>query len=72
MIIILWLFDLTNKLYDAEKFLISFYVMCYQKLPCFIKNFCKQTCWIKFYLIACTLTCGCLCYKFLKKISFMR
>ena len=71
-IIILWLFDLTNKLHDAEKFLISFYVMCYQKLSCFIKHFCKQTCWIKFYLMACTLPWGCLCYIFLKKISFMR
>ena len=50
---ITWLIDLANKLYDTGKFLISFYVICYLKLSCFIKKFCKQTCWIKFSLMTC-------------------
>ena len=37
------LIDLVNKLYDIEKFLISFYVMCYIKFSYFIKKFCRQT-----------------------------
>ena len=40
------------KLYDVDNFLILFYAMCYEKLSCFIKEFCKQPCWIKFNLIA--------------------
>ena len=52
--------DLANKLYNARKFLISFYPICYWKMSCFIKKFCKQICRIKFNSIAYTLTCGCL------------
>ena len=70
IILLYWLTWLTN--YDMKKFLVSFYAMCYLKMSCFIKKFSKQTCWIKLNLIACTLTCGCLHYIFLKKISFMR
>ena len=42
--------DLTNKLYHIEVY----------HIDSFIKKFCKQSCWMKFNLIACTLTCGCL------------
>ena len=52
---IIWLTDLANKLYEAERILISFYAMFF-----FIKKFGKQTCWIKFNLITYKLTCGCL------------
>ena len=39
------LIDLANRLCDIEKFLISFYAICYYKLSCFIKTFFKQTWW---------------------------
>ena len=45
---LLVLIDLANKLYHIEKFLISFYVICYEKVPCFIEKICKQTHSIKF------------------------
>ena len=32
------LMDLTNKLFDEKKLLISFYAICYQKLSRFIKK----------------------------------
>ena len=62
---IIYLIDLSNKLYDTEKSLISFYVM-------FIKKFYNQTCWIKFNLITFILTCGWLHSIILKKINFIR
>ena len=58
---ITWLIDLPNKLYDVEKLLISFsFYVVLLKIVVFFKKNCKQTFWIKFNLIACTLTCGCL------------
>ena len=40
---ITWIINLANKLYDVEKFFISFYTKCYWKLSCFIKKSCNQT-----------------------------
>ena len=52
--------------------LISFYAI-YLKLPCFKSKFCKQTCWIKLNLIACTSTCGCLLkYFWRKSVSWVK
>ena len=50
---ITWLTDFANKLHEVKKFLISFYTICYSKLSCFIKKFCKITFWIKFNLTTC-------------------
>ena len=38
---LLVLIDLAEKLYHIEKFVISFYAICYEKLSCLIKKFCK-------------------------------
>ena len=57
---ITWLIYLANKLYDIEEFLDFILCHVFLKFVCFIKKLCKQTCWMKFNLIAFTLTCGCL------------
>ena len=50
---ITWLTDFANKLHEVKKLLTSFYTICYSKLSCFIKKFCKITFWIKFNLTTC-------------------
>ena len=54
---ITWLIDLANKLYDVQKFLDFISYLVFLNILCF-KKFCKQTCWIKFNLIASTWICG--------------